>query len=60
MGEMIKVNIDRYLDMMIFIIDYMLKIIMKVISVYYGFINLFVFFDITINREGGHIDLLEV
>jgi hypothetical protein len=45
---------------MIFIINYMLKVIMKVINVYYGFIDLFILLNITINEEGDHVDSLEV
>jgi hypothetical protein len=51
---------NRYLDMMIFIIDYTLKVIMKVISVYYSLIDLLVLLSIITDREGGYIDLLEV
>jgi hypothetical protein len=57
---MIKVNINRYLNIVTFIIDYTLKVIMKVISVYYSLIDLLILLSITVNREGGHIDLLEV
>jgi hypothetical protein len=57
---MIKVNTDRYLDIVIFIIDYTLKVIMKVISIYYSLIDLLILLGITANREGGYIDLLEV
>jgi hypothetical protein len=59
-GETIRVNTDRYLDMMIFIIDYTLKVIMKVISVHYSLVDLLVLLGITTDGEGGHIDLLEV
>jgi hypothetical protein len=57
---MIKVNMNRYLDIVTFIIDYTLKVIMKVISVHYSLVDLLVLLSITINREGSHIDLLEV
>jgi hypothetical protein len=33
---------------------------MKVISVYYGLVDLFVLLSIIANEEGGHINLLEV
>jgi hypothetical protein len=33
---------------------------MKVISVHYSLIDLFILLSITANREGGYIDLLEV
>jgi hypothetical protein len=57
---MIRVNIDRYLNIVIFIIDHTLKVIMKVISVYYSLIDLLILLSITANREGGYINLLEV
>jgi hypothetical protein len=57
---MIRVNTDRYLNMIIFIIDYTLKVIMKVISVHYGLVDLLILLNITINEEDDHIDLLEV
>jgi hypothetical protein len=46
--------------MMIFIIDYTLKVIIKVISVYYSLIDLLILLSITTDEEGGYIDLLEV
>jgi hypothetical protein len=60
MGETIKVNMNKYLDIVIFIINYTLKVIMKVISVHYSLVDLFVLLSITVNEEGGYIDLLEV
>jgi hypothetical protein len=60
MGETIKVNTNKYLNIVIFIIDYTLKIIMKVINVYYSLIDLLILLNIIINEEGGHINLLEV
>jgi hypothetical protein len=46
--------------MVTFIIDYTLKVIMKVISVHYGLIDLFILLSITADEEDGHINLLEV
>jgi hypothetical protein len=57
---MIKVNTNKYLNMMTFIIDHTLKVIMKVISVHHDLVNLFILLNITINGEGDHINLLEV
>jgi hypothetical protein len=57
---MIKVNMNRYLDMMIFIIDYTLKVIMKVINVYYDLVDLLILLDIITNREDDYINLLKV
>jgi hypothetical protein len=51
---------NKYLNIIIFIIDYTLKVIMKVISVYYGLINLLVLLNIITNGEGGYINLLKV
>jgi hypothetical protein len=45
---------------MIFIIDYTLKVIIKVINIYYSLIDLLILLSITADREDGHIDLLEV
>jgi hypothetical protein len=45
---------------MTFIIDHTLKVIMKVINVYYNLVDLFILLNITANREGGYIDLLKV
>jgi hypothetical protein len=45
---------------MTFIIDYTLKVIMKVINIHYNLIDLLILLSITTNEEGGHIDLLEV
>jgi hypothetical protein len=60
MSETIKVNINRYLNIMTFIIDYTLKVIMKVINVYYDLVDLLVLLSITTNGEDDHINLLEV
>jgi hypothetical protein len=57
---MIRVNTDRYLDIMTFIIDYTLKVTMKVISVYYGLVDLLILLSIITDEEGDYIDLLEV
>jgi hypothetical protein len=57
---MIRVNIDRYLNIVTFIINYTLKVIIKVISVYYSLVDLLVLLSITADGEGGHINLLEV
>jgi hypothetical protein len=51
---------DKYLNIIIFIIDYTLKVIIKVINVHYSLIDLLILLDIIINREGDHINLLEV
>jgi hypothetical protein len=51
---------DRYLDIVTFIIDHTLKVIMKVISVHYSLVDLLILLSITTDGEGGHIDLLEV
>jgi hypothetical protein len=60
MGETIRINMNKYLNMMTFIIDYTLKVIMKVISVHHNLINLLILLNITTNGEGGHINLLKV
>jgi hypothetical protein len=57
---MIRVNTDKYLNIVTFIIDYTLKVIIKVISIYYSLVDLLVLLSITTDREGGHINLLEV
>jgi hypothetical protein len=46
--------------MMTFITDHTLKVIMKVISVYYGLVDLLILLGITADEEDGHINLLEV
>jgi hypothetical protein len=51
---------NRYLDIITFIIDYTLKVIMKVISVYYNLVDLFILLNITADGEGGYINLLKV
>jgi hypothetical protein len=51
---------NRYLNMITFITDYTLKVIMKVISVYYSLVDLLILLGITADEEGGHIDLLKV
>jgi hypothetical protein len=51
---------NRYLNIVTFIIDYTLKVTMKVISVHYSLVDLLILLGITVNGEGGHIDLLEV
>jgi hypothetical protein len=57
---MIKVNIDKYLNIVIFIIDHTLKVTIKVISVHYGLVDLLILLNITTDREDDHINLLEV
>jgi hypothetical protein len=57
---MIRINTDRYLDIVTFITDYTLKVTVKVISVHYSLVDLLILLGITADREGGHIDLLEV
>jgi hypothetical protein len=51
---------NRYLDMVIFIINYTLKVIMKVINVHHGLIDLLILLNIITDGEGDYIDLLKV
>jgi hypothetical protein len=57
---MIRINMNKYLNIVTFIIDYTLKVIMKVINVHYDLVDLFILLNIITDEEGDHINLLEV
>jgi hypothetical protein len=46
--------------MMTFIIDYVFKVIMKIVDIHHGLIDLIVLLNIIANEEVGHINSLEV
>jgi hypothetical protein len=45
---------------MIFIINHVFKVIMKIIDIYYDLIDLIMLLNIIINEEVGHINSLKV